>query len=61
MPQPKDKDWPNGYKDKTRVSAVYERPTSKQGMTHTDCKCRAGKKIFHTNGDQKKAGAAILI
>ena len=31
MPQPKDKDWPNGYKNKTRIYAVYKRPTSKEG------------------------------
>ena len=53
MPQPKDKDWLNGYKNKTPIYAVYKRPTSKQG-THTDW-----KKIFHANGDQKKAGVAI--
>ena len=35
MPQPKDKDWLNGYKNKTPKYAVYKRPTSKQG-THTD-------------------------
>ena len=34
-PQPKDKDWPNGYKNKTPLYAAYKRPTSKQGM-HTD-------------------------
>ena len=60
MPQPKDKDWPNGYKNKTPVYVVYKRPTSKQG-THTDWKWRAGKKIFHANRDQKKAGVAILV
>ena len=60
MPQPKDKDWPNGYKNKTPLYAAYKRPTSKQG-THTDWKWRAEKKIFHANGDQKKAGVAILI
>ena len=60
MPQPKDKDWLNGYKNKTPIYVVYKRPTSKQG-THTDWKWRAGKKIFHTNGDQKKAGVTILI
>ena len=60
MPQAKDKDWPNGYKNKTPLYAAYKRPTSKQG-THTDWKWRAGKKIFHTNRDQKKAGVAILI
>ena len=60
MPQPKDKDWLNGYKNKTPIYAVYKRPTSNQG-THTDWKWRAGKKIFHANGDQKKTGVAILI
>ena len=33
--QPKDKDWLNGYKNKTPIYAVYKRPTSKQG-TYTD-------------------------
>ena len=59
MPQPKDKDWLNGYKNKTPIYAVYKRPTSNQG-THADWKWRA-EEMFHTNGDQKKAGAAILI
>ena len=31
MPLPKDKDWLNGYKSKTPIYAVYNRPTSKQG------------------------------
>ena len=31
----KDKDWLNGYKNKTTIYAVYKTPTSKQG-THTD-------------------------
>ena len=59
-PQPKDKDWLNGYKNKTPIYVVYKRPTSKQG-THTDWKWRAVKKILHANRDQKKAGVAILI
>ena len=59
MPQPKDKDWLNGYKNNTPIYVVYKRPTLKQG-THTDWKWRAGK-IFHANRDQKKAGVAILI
>ena len=58
MPQPKDKDWLNGYKNKTPTYVIYKRPTSKQG-THTDWK--GWKKIFHANRDQKKAGVAILI
>ena len=33
MPQPKEKDWLNGSKNKSRIYAVYKRPTSKQG-TH---------------------------
>ena len=32
---PKDKDWMNGYKNKTPIYVVYKIPTSKQG-THTD-------------------------
>ena len=60
MPLPEDKDWLNGYINKTPIYAVYKRPTSKQ-ETHTDWKWRAGKKIFHTNGEQKKAGVTILI
>ena len=59
MPQTKDKDWLNGYKNKTPIYVVYKRPTSKQG-THR-LKVKGWKKIFHTNGDQKKAGVAILI
>ena len=60
IPQPKDKDWLNEYKNKTPIYVVYKRPTSKQG-THADWKWRAGKKIFHANRGQKKAGVAILI
>ena len=44
--------------NKTHIYAVYKRPTSNLG-THTDWKWRDGK-IFHTNGDQKKSGVAIL-
>ena len=59
MLQPKDRDSPNGCKNKTHIYAVYKRATSNPG-THTDWKWVAGKKIFHENGDQKKAGVAIL-
>ena len=45
MPQPKDKDWLNGNKNKTPIYAVYKRPTSNQG-THTDKEARAGKRYF---------------
>ena len=60
MPQPKEKDWLNGYKKKAQINVVYMRPISKQG-THTDWKWRAGKRYFTQIGDQKKAGLAILI
>jgi len=43
--QPKEKDWLNGYINKTPIYAVYERPTSNQG-THTDWKWRAGERYF---------------
>ena len=32
MPQPKDKDWLNGYKNKTPIYVVHKRPTSKQQL-----------------------------
>ena len=46
MPQPKDKDWLNGYKNKTLMYRL---------------KVKGWEKIFHANGDQKKAGVAILV
>ena len=58
MLQPKDIDWLNGHKNKTRIYDVYKRPTSDLG-THTGW--RRWKQIFHANGNQKKAGVAILI
>ena len=45
MPQPIDKDWLNGYKNKTSIYAVYKRPTSNEGV-RTDRKWRAGKRYF---------------
>ena len=33
--QPKDTDWPNGYKNKTHIYAVYKKPTSDL-KTHID-------------------------
>ena len=59
MPQTKDTDWLNGYKNKTDIYAVYKthfRPRD----THR-LKVRGWKKIFHANGNQKKAGIAMLI
>ena len=58
MPQPKYKDWLNGYKNKTPIYAVYKRPISRDTYR---LKVKGWKKIFHINVDQKKAGVAILI
>ena len=60
MPQPKDKDWLNEYKNKTSIYAVYKGPISKKRNTYR-LKVKVWKKIFHANGDQKKAAVAILI
>ena len=51
MLPPKDTVWLNGYKNKTRF-----RPRDTYRL-----KVRGCKKIFHANGNQKKAGVAILI
>ena len=59
MPQPKDKDWLNRYKNKTPTHAVYKRRPQNKG--HTQTKSEGLEKIVHANGDQKKAGVAILI
>ena len=60
MLQPKDIDWLNGYKNKTRIHAVYKRPHLRPRDTYR-LKVRGWKKIFHANGNHKKAGVAILI
>ena len=60
MLQPKDTGLLNGYKNKTHIYTVYKRPTSHLG-THTDWKWGNGKKTFHANGNQKKAGVEIFV
>ena len=32
MPQPKDKDWLNGYKNKTPTYVVYKRPIDRKSV-----------------------------
>ena len=59
MPKAKDKDWLNGYKNKTPIYAVYKRPTSNNGHIQTESEGLV--KIFHANRDQKKAEVAIFI
>ena len=59
MPQPKDKDWLNGYKEDSNICCLQETHL-KTGDTYR-LKVKGWKKIFHANRDQKKAGLAILI
>ena len=59
MPQPKDKDWPNGYKNKTPICYLQE--THLKTRDTYRLKVKGWKKIYHANRDQKKAGVAILI
>ena len=60
MPKPKDKDWLNGYKNKTPYICYLQETHLKTRDTYR-LKVKGCKKIFHTNGDQKKAEVAILI
>ena len=61
MPQPKDKDWLNGNKSKTPIYAVCLQGTHLKPRDVYRLKVKGWKNIFHANGDQKKAGEAILI
>ena len=58
MLQPRDVDWLNGYKNKT---CIYAEETHFRPRDTYRLKVRGWKKIFHANGNQKKAGVAILI
>ena len=60
MPQPKDKHWLNGYKNKTPTLCCLQETHLKTGDTYR-LKVKGWKKIFHANRDQKKAGVAIII
>ena len=57
MPQQKDKDWLNGYKNKT---PIYAEETNLKTRDTWRLKVKGWKKIFLANRDQKKAGEAIL-
>ena len=59
MPQPKYKDWLNGYKNKTPHMLSTRDPPQNKG--HIQTEIEGLEKIFHANGDQKKEGIAILI
>ena len=60
MLQPKDTGLLNGYKTKTQVYACLQETHFRPKDTNR-LKVRGWKKIFHANGNQKKAGVAILI
>ena len=59
MPQPKDKDWLNGYK----ITPLYMLSTRQPPQTkgHIQTESEGLEKVFHANGDQKKARVVILI
>ena len=60
MPQPKDKDWLI-WIQKQDPYICYLQETHLKTRDTYGLKVKGWKKIFHTNGDQKKAGVAILI
>ena len=57
---PKDIDWMNGYKKQEPYICCKQETHFRPRDTYR-LKVRGWKKIFHANGDQKKAGVAILI
>ena len=59
MPQPKDTDWLNGYRNKTPTDAVYKRHFRPRGTNRL--KVIAQKMVFQANVNQKKARVAICI
>ena len=60
MLQPKDTDWLNGYKKQDPYICCLQETHFRPRDTYI-LKVRGWKKIFHANGNQKKAGVAILI
>ena len=60
MPQPKDIDWLSGYKNKTHILCCLQETHFTSRDTYK-LKVRGWKKIFHANGNLKKARAAILL
>ena len=60
MLQPKDIDWLNGY-SKQDLCICCPQETHFRSRDTYRMKVRGWKKIFHANGNQKKAGVTILI
>ena len=67
MLQPKDIDWLNGYKNiqkwiqKQNIYICCLQETHFRPRDTYRLKVRGWKKIFHANGNQKKAGVAIFL
>ena len=59
MSQPKDKAWLNGHKIRSLYMLSKRDPPQNKG--HIQTESEGLEKICHANGDQKKAGVAILI
>jgi len=59
MPQPKDKDWL--MDTKTRPLYMLSARDPPQNKGHIQTESEGLEKDIHANGDQKKAGVAILI
>ena len=54
--------WKTGWMDtKTRPLYMLSKRDPPQTQGHKDWKSEGLEKIFHVNGDQKKAGVAILV
>ena len=60
MNQSKDTDWQIGLKAKTHQCAVSRKPISHAKDTQR-LTIKGWRKIYQVNGEQRKAGVAILI
>ena len=58
MPQPKDEDWLNGYKNNTHMWSTRDPP---QNMEHIQTESEGLEKNISHKWRQKKAAIAILI
>ena len=61
MLQSKDIGYLKRKENMIRVHAVYKRPTSEQKTYRDFPDLKDWKKIFQANGQEKKAGVAILL
>ena len=61
MLQPRAVDWLNGYKNKTCLILYCLQETHFRSRDTYKLKVKGWRKVFHANGNQKRAGIAILI